>query len=141
MSLQPSVLLHINFHALTAILTFRRVRKIAKSDSYLRHVRVSVRSPVYINQLGSHWTEFCKICCGRLLWKPLDHLETQWKSNKNVGEFTGRPKYFVLLRVTLYCDSGTASEMASGYYDSREGMNIRRTRHNGCVIGVLPTGL
>ena len=32
-----------NFRAVTAILTYRRVRKIAKSECYLRHVRVSVR--------------------------------------------------------------------------------------------------
>jgi hypothetical protein len=33
---------------------FRRVRKIAKSDYELRHVRPSVR----MEQLGSHWTDF-----------------------------------------------------------------------------------
>jgi hypothetical protein len=33
---------------------FRRVRKIAKSDNYLRHVRLFVRK----EELGSHWTDF-----------------------------------------------------------------------------------
>ena len=33
---------------------FRRVRKIATSDSYFRHVRLFV----HMEQLGSHWTNF-----------------------------------------------------------------------------------
>ena len=36
---------------------YRRVRKIAKSDSYLCHVSPSV----YMEQLGSHWTNFDEI--------------------------------------------------------------------------------
>ena len=35
---------------------FRRVRKIAKSDYYLRHVRL----PARIKRLSSHWTDFDK---------------------------------------------------------------------------------
>jgi hypothetical protein len=37
---------------------FRRVRKIASSGYWLRHVCLSVR----VEQLGSHWTNFHEIC-------------------------------------------------------------------------------
>ena len=36
---------------------FRRVRRIAKSNSYVRHVRRSTRT----EQLDSHWTDFDEI--------------------------------------------------------------------------------
>jgi hypothetical protein len=36
---------------------FRRVRKIAKGDFYIRYVRPVVRT----EQLGSHWTDFDEI--------------------------------------------------------------------------------
>jgi len=38
-------------------LSFRHVRKSAKSEYQLRHVRLSVR----VEQLGPHWTEFDEI--------------------------------------------------------------------------------
>jgi hypothetical protein len=41
--------------------SFRRVRKIAESDFYLRHVSPFVSLPVRMKQLGSHWTEFREI--------------------------------------------------------------------------------
>jgi len=41
----------------TVIVDFRRVRKIAKSDYQLRHVRPSVR----MEQFRSHWTDFHEI--------------------------------------------------------------------------------
>jgi len=37
---------------------FRRVRKIAKSDCYLRHVCLSVRPPACMELFGSHWSDF-----------------------------------------------------------------------------------
>ena len=39
---------------------FRRVRKIAETDCEFRHVCPSVRPPVHMEQLGSHWTYFMK---------------------------------------------------------------------------------
>ena len=42
-------------------LLFGRVHKITKSDYYLRHVCLSVRPSVRMEQLGSHWTDFHKI--------------------------------------------------------------------------------
>jgi len=35
----------------------QRVRRIAKSNCYLRHVCLSVR----VEQLGSHWTNFLEV--------------------------------------------------------------------------------
>ena len=36
---------------------FRRVRKVTKSDCWLRHVRPRA----LVEQLGSHWTDFRRI--------------------------------------------------------------------------------
>ena len=41
-----------------ACVPFRRVRKIAKGDYYLRHVCLSICPSVRIEQLDSHWTDF-----------------------------------------------------------------------------------
>ena len=40
---------------------FRRVREIAKSDYWLRHVCLSVRPCARMEQHGSHWTDFHEI--------------------------------------------------------------------------------
>jgi hypothetical protein len=50
-------------HIITALalgLNFKGFRKIAISDYFLS-VCTSVRLPVHMEQLGSHWTEFCEI--------------------------------------------------------------------------------
>jgi hypothetical protein len=39
-------------------LLIRRVRKISKGDYQLRHVRLSIRPSVHMEQHGCHWTEF-----------------------------------------------------------------------------------
>jgi hypothetical protein len=39
----------------------RYIRKISKSDCYLRHVCLSVRPSVRLKQLGSTWTDFHEI--------------------------------------------------------------------------------
>jgi hypothetical protein len=52
--------------------TFRRVRRIAKSSYYIRHVCLSVRLSVRKIQLGSRWTDFREIylCIfRRYVWK------------------------------------------------------------------------
>ena len=43
------------------ICIFRRVRKIAKNDYYLRHVGPCVRPSARMEQLGYHWTDFHEI--------------------------------------------------------------------------------
>jgi len=40
---------------------FRRVRRIAISDYFLRHVCLSVRPSVRMEQLGSHWADLREI--------------------------------------------------------------------------------
>ena len=45
----------------TGWLVFKRLRKISKSDSYVRHVRLSIWSSVRMEHLGSHWTDFDEI--------------------------------------------------------------------------------
>lgn len=48
--------------SITKTAFFRRISKVAKSDNYLRHVRVclSVCLSVHKMHLDSHWTEFHK---------------------------------------------------------------------------------
>jgi hypothetical protein len=63
---------------------FRRGRKIAKSEYYLRHVRPpSVR----MEQLDSHWTYFYEILylCFR---RSIEKIKVLLKSDKNDGCFT-----------------------------------------------------
>jgi hypothetical protein len=75
------------FHKETAIpfviSIFRRVRKIAKSDCYLRRVCLSVR----IEQLGSHWTDFHEILYLKIFRKSVEKIKVLLKSDKNDGYF------------------------------------------------------
>ena len=41
---------------------FSRIRKIAENYYQFRHVRLSVRPSVRMQQLGSHWMDFHEIC-------------------------------------------------------------------------------
>jgi hypothetical protein len=63
---------------------FRRVCKIAKSDSWLRHICPSVRPSERMEQLGSHWTDFHII-----LWLIFENLLRKYKSNLNLTKLTG----------------------------------------------------
>ena len=40
---------------------YRRIRKISKSEYWLCHVYLSVRSSACMEQLGFHWTNFYDI--------------------------------------------------------------------------------
>ena len=42
-------------------MAFRRFRKSAKIDFYLRHIRLSVCLSVRMEHLDSHWTDVAKI--------------------------------------------------------------------------------
>ena len=68
-------------------LLFRRVRKIAKTDYSLRHVRLSIRME---RQLGSHWTDFNETWYLRLFRKSIAKIQVSLKSDKNNGYFTRR---------------------------------------------------
>jgi hypothetical protein len=52
------VSLYMQCHARLDSTFFRRVRKIAKYDYWLRHVCLSVRPSVRMELLGSQWTDF-----------------------------------------------------------------------------------
>ena len=53
--------------------------KIAKSDSYMRHVRLSVR----MERLGSHWTDFDEICHLCFFRKSVEQIQVSLNSDKN----------------------------------------------------------
>ena len=57
---------------------FRRVRKNAKSDCYLRQVGMSVR----MKQIGSHWTDFHEI------WGILENLSWKFRFHQNLTRIT-----------------------------------------------------
>jgi hypothetical protein len=66
---------------------FRRVRKIAKSDCYLRHVRPSISVSVYMERLGSLWTDFYEILYLSIFRKTVDKIQVSLNSDKNNGYF------------------------------------------------------
>jgi hypothetical protein len=68
---------------------FRRVRKIAENDYYLRHIPLSVR----MEQLGSHWTDFHEIWYLNIFRKFVEKIQVSLKSDKNNRYFTRIPLY------------------------------------------------
>jgi len=52
---------------------------------------MSVHSPVHVYQCGFHRTDFCEICCRRLLWKSVKKTQIWLKSGRNIWHFTWRP--------------------------------------------------
>jgi len=54
------ILVHQQVIRITKSAFFRRIRKIAKSDNYLRHVCLSVRPSVRKLHIEAHWMEFHK---------------------------------------------------------------------------------
>ena len=68
---------------------FRRIRKMAKSGYWLRHVCPTVR----MKQLGSHSTDFHVIWCLSVFRKAVPKTLDSLKSGKNDWYFTWRPKY------------------------------------------------
>jgi len=67
---------------------FRRVHKIAKSDSELRHVCLSVSPPFRTEQIDSHWTDFHDFSFLSIYGKRFEKIQVSLKSDKNNGEFT-----------------------------------------------------
>jgi hypothetical protein len=74
------------------IVSFRRFRVVPKSARYLRHVGPFVCSSI----LSSHWTDFHKIWCWRLLWKSIGELQIWIKSDQDIGHFTLKIQYFFI---------------------------------------------
>jgi hypothetical protein len=72
---------------------FRHVRKIARSDCYLRHGGLSVCLSVGVEQLGCHCTDFHKILYFSIFRNSVQKIQLSLKSDKNNGYFTWRPVY------------------------------------------------
>ena len=75
---------------------FWRVRMIARSGYYHCHIRPSV----IMYQRGSHWTDSRKILYCGLSWKSVQEVQIWLKFNKNIGHFTWRSEYILLLPAT-----------------------------------------
>jgi hypothetical protein len=72
------------------LIVFRRVRKTAKSECYIRYVCPSVR----VEQLGSYWTYFHEIWYLNIFRRYFEKIQVPWwKSDKNNRYFTWRPIY------------------------------------------------
>jgi hypothetical protein len=108
-------------------LALRRVRKITKSDYYLRHFCSSVRPCVRMEQLGSHWSDFHKILYLSIFRKSFEKTQDSLKSVKNNGYFTWRPIY-IFDHVSLNYS----------YNDKYFGQNLKRkSKHILCSITFL----
>ena len=67
------------------IFLFRCVRKIAKSDYQLRHVCLSLRSSVRMEQLISHWTYFHENWYLIVFRKSVEKIQFELKYDKITG--------------------------------------------------------
>jgi len=71
------------------ILISRRVRKIAKSDYWIRHVWpsvcLSVCPPARREQLGSHWADFYEKLYSNIFRISVEKIQVSLKSGKNDG--------------------------------------------------------
>jgi hypothetical protein len=65
--------------------TFRRFLRIASSDYWYRYACPSVLLSVYIEQPGSHWTDFHEISYLKILGKPVKGRQFSFKSDKITG--------------------------------------------------------
>ena len=68
---------------------FWRFREIAKSNYELHHVCPSV----FMEQLGSHWTDFHEIWYLNIFRKTVENFQVPLKSDKNNRYFTWTPIY------------------------------------------------
>jgi hypothetical protein len=68
-------------------------RKIAKSDYLLRHVRLSVRLSVCMEQLDSHWTDVHEIRYLGIFRKHVEKIQVWLEYDKNNGQYSSIPIY------------------------------------------------
>jgi hypothetical protein len=71
---------------------FRRVRKIAKKRLVASSC-LSVRPPVRMEQLGSHWSDFHEIIYLNIFRNSVERIQVSLKSDKNSGYFTWSPMH------------------------------------------------
>jgi hypothetical protein len=74
-----------NIHKRKSCWIFRCVRKIAKSDCYIRHVCLSVLPSVHMKQLGSHWTDFHEIWYLSTFQKSVEEFQVSWNLTRITG--------------------------------------------------------
>ena len=55
---------------------------------------MSVRLSAHMEQLGSHWTDFCLILNSSIFQKYIQKIRVLLESDKNNEYFTWRPIYF-----------------------------------------------
>ena len=64
------------------------VCNIAKSDYYFRHVCPSVPPSVFVEYLGSYWTDFHEIWHLSIFRKSVEKIQVSLKSGNNNRHFT-----------------------------------------------------
>jgi hypothetical protein len=64
----------------------------------VRNVSLSWSVPLFVRmeQLGSHWKDFCKIRYSSIFLKRVEKIQVSLKSDRNNGHFTWRPMYKVV---------------------------------------------
>jgi len=67
---------------------FRRVGRIAKSDTVSFVIRLSVCLSISTEQLGSHWTDFHEVSYLSIFRKRVEKIQVSLKSDKKNGYFT-----------------------------------------------------
>ena len=72
-----------NRECLSLLCVDTRVRKIAIIDFQLRHVCLSVRPSVRIEQLGFHWINVHEISYSSIFRKSVHKIQVSLKSDKN----------------------------------------------------------
>jgi len=80
-------------HMLHVRRIFRCVRKIAKGDYWFRHVCLSARPSVRMEQFGSHWTDCHEILYLSIFRKSVHTIHVSLKYDRNNGYFALRPIY------------------------------------------------
>jgi len=81
---------NIIFSAIMSAFVFRHVRKIAKNDCMLRHVRLSVRPSAWDNNSVTDGQIFMKLIFGGYQ-RYVKRINFLTKSDKNNGHFTQWP--------------------------------------------------
>jgi len=74
---------------------FAKLRK--ATSRFVVSVHPSVRLSVCTEQLSSHWTDFHEIYFSVLFRKSVEKIQVSLKCDKNLGHFTCRPRYIIII--------------------------------------------
>jgi hypothetical protein len=89
---------------------FRRVRKIAKSEHWLRHVSLSA----WYVKLGSDWADFREIWYLNNFRKSVEKIKVSLKWDKNNGYFTWRPIHIFITSHSILLRKRQVSDKLCG---------------------------